>query len=111
MISVYGSETKLVVLRFLTRRFGGLEAELMIATCELWWGLSLTLDPLSMEQTRGLSDFFWSGWSSAAVGSVWIMVAIGNIWELFYFFSGVRNVRWFVFGGLFLAHGFGVPCL
>jgi hypothetical protein len=103
MISVYGSETKLAVLRFLSRRFGGLEAELMIAACELWWGLSLTLDPLSMEKTRGLSDFFWSGWSPAAVGSVWIIVAIGNITGIVLFFLGRPECAMVRFWGSFFS--------
>jgi hypothetical protein len=103
MISVYGSETKLVVLRFLTRRLGGLEAEIMIATCELWWGLSLIFDPLSLEQTRGLSDFFWSGWSSALVGSVWVIVAIANIFGIVLFFLKRHECAWIRFGGSFFS--------
>jgi hypothetical protein len=103
MISVYGSETKLVVLRFLTRRFGGLEAELMIAICEIWWGLSLILDPLSLEQTRGLSDFFWSGWSSFPIGSVWVTVAVINILGIVLFFLERPECAWVRFFGSFFS--------
>jgi hypothetical protein len=96
-------KTKFKILQFLTRRSGGLEAELMIAACELWWGLSLTLDPLSLEQTRGLSDFFWSGWSSALIGSVWVIVAATNILGIGLFFLGRPECAWVRFWGSFFS--------